>query len=144
MKRFFKILLRLYPFTYRELLGAEMLRVFVQAAEERRAEGCLPFIRFAAAELIGLLLGSARAWRFHRSDRALDLRKMRPPEVSKETYVTALDELLAAQQTVAVNLSRMQDAIAHREFVKARLFSDEERKAREHLRLVHRKYRIAG
>jgi hypothetical protein len=37
----------------------------------------------------------------------------------------------------------MQDAIARGEFVEARFFSDEERSAREHLKWVRRKYRLA-
>ena len=68
---------------------------------------------------------------------------MRAPELSKETYVAALDEVLAAQQRVADNLTRRQDAIARRQFVKARFYSEEEREARQQLRLVHMKYRIA-
>jgi ATP-dependent Clp protease ATP-binding subunit ClpC len=36
----------------------------------------------------------------------------------------------------------MQDSIARHEFVKARFYSDEERKARAQLQLLHRKYRI--
>jgi hypothetical protein len=144
MKRTFRLLLRLYPLDHRQLLGNEMLQVFEQAAEEHRAHGRLAFLFFAFFEFAGLLFGSISAWRrYRRSDRAIDLRKMRPPEVSKATYVTAVDEMIAAQQLVAVNLSRLQDAIARQELVKARFYSDEEHKAREHLRAVHRKYRIA-
>ena len=143
MKRAFRILLRLYPASYRDLLGEEMFSVFEQAAQEQRARGCLAFTRFALAEVFGLLLGSAGAWRRYRAtERALDLRNMRPPEVSKASYCTAVDEVLAARQLVAVNLGLMQEAISRHEFVQARFYSDEERKAREHLRSVRRKYRI--
>ena len=142
MKRAFRILLRLYPATHRDLLGEEMESVFEQAAEQQRARGCLAFTRFVLAELLGLLLGSAGAWRHQPPERALDLRNMRPPEVSKASYCTAVDEVLAARQLVAVNLGRMQEAISQHEFVQARFYSDEERKAREHLRSVRRKYRI--
>lgn len=144
MKRLFEILLQLYPAGQRELFGTEMLRVFERAAEDHRARGRLAFARFAVAEAIGLLGGAAGARpRSRPGARAIDLRKMRPPAVTKAAYVTALDEVLAAEHSVAVNLRLMQDAIARREFVQARFFSDEERSARQVLRLVHRKYRIA-
>ncbi|HLK48354.1 MAG TPA: hypothetical protein VKT49_09480 [Bryobacteraceae bacterium] len=142
MKRIFRTLLRLYPAGHREVLGEEMLFVFEQAAEEQRARGRLTFARFILVEIISMLWEAAAVWKWHRSDDALDLRKMRPPQVSRQRYVTAIDEVLAARQLVAVNLARMQEAIARREFVKARFYSDEERKSREHLRLIHRKYRI--
>lgn len=143
MRSAFALLLRSYPATTRELLGDEMVRVFAEAAADHRARGRWVYARFAAAEVAGLLVGCIRAWtRVWRADRSLDLRKMRPPEVSKQEYATALDEVLSAQREVAMNLARMQNAIARREYVKARFYSDEERKARAYLRMIHRKYRI--
>ena len=140
--RIFQMLLRLYP-PGRDLLEEEMAWVFGEAAAEHRARGRWAYARFAAAEIAGLLLGCARAWMRERgADRGIDLRLMRPPEMSKTKYVTALDELITARQLVTANLARMQDAIARHEFVKARHYSDEERKARAHLQLLHRKYRI--
>ena len=142
--RLFRVLLRSYPPGQRELLEEEMAWVFAEAAAEHRARGRWAYARFAAAEIVGLLLGSARAWiRERGEERGIDLRRMRPPELSKTKYVTALDELIAARQLVTANLARMQEAIARHEFVKARYFSDEERKARAHLQFLHRKYRIA-
>ena len=144
MMRIFQMLLRLYPPGQRDLLEEEMAWVFGEAAAEHRARGRWAYARFATAEIGGLLLGCARAWMRERvGDRGIDLRLMRPPEVSKKKYVTALDELIAARQLVAANLARMRDAIARHEFVKARFYSDEERRARAHLQLLHRKYRIA-
>src|SRR5690348_16833357 len=144
MKSLFEMLLRLYPAGPRELLGPEMVRVFEQGASEHRQRGRFAFACFAVRELFGLLSGCASAWRLSEpGEPALDLRKMRPPEVSKARYVTALDEVLAARRLVLANLRRMQDSISHREFEKARFYSDEERKAREQLRVLHRKYRIA-
>ena len=143
MMRIFQMLLRLYPRGPRELLDEEMAWVFGEAAAEHRSRGRWAYARFAAVEIAGLLLGCVRAWmREREADQDIDLRLMRPPEMSKKKYVTALDELIAARQVVTANLARMQDAIARHEFVKARHFSDEERKARAHLRLLHRKYRI--
>jgi hypothetical protein len=144
MKQVFRFLMRLYPMDHHELLGDEMLQVFEQAAEEQRARGFLALARFAAAELIGLVVGSVSARRrFRRRERAIDLRRMRPPEVSQESYSAAIDEVVAARRRVAANLSCMQNAIARHQFVQARFYSDEEHKARRELRLVLQKYRIA-
>ncbi len=142
--RIFQMLLRLYPPGQRDLLEEEMAWVFGEAAAEHRARGRWAYARFTAAEIVGLLLGCIRAWmRDRRTDESIDLRLMRPPEMSRKKYITALDELITARQLVSANLARMQDAIARHEFVKARHYSDEERKARAHLQLLHRKYRIA-
>ena len=123
-------------------LHPKMSDVFAQVAEDRHREGWIRFAAFVAGELIGLLTGAAAA---HRSARqtVLDLRMMRPPGVSREDYGTALDELIAAQRLVDFNLGRMQQAIARHDFVKARFYSDEDRKARLNLRIVRRKYGVA-
>ena len=145
MRRAFEILLRLYPKSHRELLGEEMSAVFEEAAREYRVQGWRAYTRFAVAEWIGLVLGAARARRRdQRRHPAIDLRKMRAPEVSRQTYAAAVDEVLEAERRVAFNLRLMQEAIADHEFVEAGHYSDEDRKAREHLRLVRKKYRIAG
>lgn len=69
---------------------------------------------------------------------------MRPPDVSRESYCDAIDEVLAAQQRVTFTLARMQQAISRNDFLNARYYSGEDHKARENLRLVERKYRIQG
>jgi len=143
MRRIYALLLRLYPREVRTAFAPEMSAVFAQLAEERRKESWASFSSFVLAELTGLAIGVAAAHHALRRTE-LDLRKMRPPEVSKEVYGGALDEVIAAQRLVDFNLGRMQQAIARHDFLKARFYSDEDRKAREHLRLVRRKFGIAG
>jgi hypothetical protein len=143
MRRIYELLLRLYPPEVRTPLGPEMSAVFAEMARDRRAQGWIPFVRFLVAECAGLLRGAATAHRAaHRPE--LDLRMMRPPGVSRQAYIAAVDDLVAAQRTVDVNLGRMQQAIARSDFVKARFYSDEDRKARANLRHVRRKYGLTG
>src|SRR4029453_5410130 len=58
MRRVYKTLLRLYPREYTELFAAEMSAVFEEAFEERRRQGGAIFLRFAVAELTGLVAGA--------------------------------------------------------------------------------------
>ena len=141
MRRVYEFLLALYPPEVRTPFAPEMSAVFAQLAEDRRGEGWLAFFRFVLEEMLGLLTGAAEA---HRSRRrpVLDLRMMRPPGVSRADYTEALDEVLTAQKVVAFNLARMQQAISRNDFVKARFYSDEDRKARANLGVVKRKYGI--
>lgn len=141
MNRFYRLLLRLYPREFRETFGAEMSAVFEQAAPEARRAGWWASVRFFVRELGGLVAGAAAAWACRRGP-ALDLRKMRPPDVSHRAYAAAVDEVLEVRKLVSSNLVRMQQAIARRDFVQARFYSGEDYKAREALRRVERKYRI--
>ena len=167
MRRIYEFLLGLYPAEVRTSFAPEMSDVFAQVAEDRRREGWFPFAAFVLGELIGLLTGAAAAHRAARQP-VLDLRMMRPPGVSRKVYGIASDELIAAQRLVDFNppapavegpppdpngptiftalqeqlVGRMQQAIARQDFVKARFYSDEDRKARLNLRIVRRKYGV--
>ena len=141
MRSLYQLLLRLYPPEVRTPFAPEMAEVFAQLAQDRRREGWAAYACFAWEELAGVLIGAAAAHR-RRGRPVLDLRKMRPPGMPREVYVAALDEVLAARRRVASNLERMQGALAGNNFSKARVYSDEDHKAREHLRLVQRKYCI--
>jgi len=145
MKQLYQWLLRLYPREIRATFGDEMAAVFEQVAKERRDQGKAAYARFVFSEFIALIIqaGTARIFR-GRPDPALDLRKMRPPDVSRESYGAAIDEVLEAQQRVAFTLARMQHAISRNDFLNARYYSGEDHKARENLRLVQRKYRSQG
>ena len=145
MKQLYQLLLRLYPSEIRATFADEMTAVFEQAAEERREQGRAAYARFVVGELIALIIQAGTARNFRgRPDPALDLRNMRPPDVSRETYGAAIDEVLEAQQRVAFTLARMQQAISRNDFLNARYYSGKDHKARENLRLVKRKYRIQG
>lgn len=93
MRRAYRVLLRLYPYDHRALFAAEMLTTFEESADERRGRGCAVFICFSLAELIGLVTGAGAEWiaklTSDSSDRARclpDLRMMRPPGVTRETF----------------------------------------------------------
>ena len=144
MTRVYEILLGLYPPEYRYLFGAEMPGVFELAAEDRRQQGLVSFVCFVLSEFIGLVLGAGAAWVGRcQLDPVLDLTKMRPPGVTRQTYVSALDEVIDARKLVAFNLNRMEQAISRERFAEARFYSEEDRRARANLRLVLRKYNIA-
>lgn len=142
MPKIYQRLLGLYPAEVRTLFAPEMSDVFAQVAADRRREGWFPYAAFILGEVIGVLAAAAAA---HRTvhQPILDLRMMRPPGVSREVYGAALDELIAAQRLVDFNLGRMQRAIARQDFVKARFYSDEDRKARTNLRLLRRRYGVS-
>ena len=144
MTRAYAWLLRMYPRGEWALFSAEMLATFKEAAKEHRGRGWTVFARFAIEEILGLLAGAARAWLVAwREAPALDLTKMRPPGVPRQAYAEALDEMIEAQRLVESNLARMQHAIYRHEFAKARFYSEQDRKARELLRLLRKRHGIA-
>src|SRR5262249_2788761 len=99
LRQAYDILLRLYPRDYRISFTAEMVTTFAEAAEDRRGHGRVIFVRFAVAELIGLLIGAGAEWlaKFTSDSstrgRCLpDLRVMRPPGVSREQWFGAAND----------------------------------------------------
>jgi ATP-dependent Clp protease ATP-binding subunit ClpC len=52
------------------------------------------------------------------------------------------EEMIDVQKRIKFVVHRMENAIAHHEFDKARFYSDEERKERENLRLLREKYNV--
>jgi hypothetical protein len=98
LTRPYSTLLRLYPRDYRALFAAEMLTAFEEADRERRPSGAAVKIRFAVAELLGLVLGAWAEWTakiaysvYHTNSYvgcrgARDLRLMRPAGVSWESF----------------------------------------------------------
>ena len=144
MTRAYAWLLRMYPRGEWALFSAEMLATFKEAAREHRGRGWAVYARFALREILGLFAGAVRAWfAAWREAPALDLTKMRPPGVPRQAYAEALDEVIEAQRSVESNLARMQHAIYRHEFVKARFYSEQDRKARELLRLLRKRHGIA-
>ena len=93
MKRTYTFLLQLYPRDYRAMFAREMRRAFEITAGERRAMGRASFIRFGAAELIGLSKGAVKEWIAKlTTDKSIrgrvlpDLVMMRPPGVTQEVH----------------------------------------------------------
>ncbi len=92
-KRVYQIVLKLYPSDFRALFASEMLTTFDEAFEELQNQHRFGVVRFALAELIGLVTGAGRE-RFAKfmTDRSVrgrclpDLRMMRPPGVPQEVW----------------------------------------------------------
>jgi hypothetical protein len=106
MKRAYSILLRLYPAEYRALFQNEMLAIIEEAAAERR--GRFAYIWFSLRELAGLACGGGLEWiaKCGRSDRYLD-------------------SVPAGMDRAEFLIRRMEYAIAHHQFAKARYYAEE-------------------
>ncbi len=128
MRRAYKFMLLLYPRGHRDQFAEEMLSVFEEAFDERRAQGWGWSVRFAFTEVTGLIGGAAGA--------CLDRRPA--PEVPAVS--TLPHELIEAQRRVDLNIAGMVHAIANHQFERARVHSNREREARENLRVLREKY----
>ena len=62
MRRAYAFLLEFYPRDYRAMFAREMRNAFDITAEEIRAGGRAVLLRFAAAELLGLIKGAGSEW----------------------------------------------------------------------------------
>jgi hypothetical protein len=132
MKRVYRFMLLLYPRGHRDQFAEEMASVFEQASAERRAEDWAWYVRFTFSEMAGLIAGAAIAWLAERPTAEAPVASALPPE------------LIDAQRLVDVNIAGMVHAIANHQFEKARVHSDQERLARENLRMLREKYGIGG
>ena len=136
MKRAYSFLLLLYPREHRDQFAEEMISVFEEARSECRHQGWNWYVRFSFAEITGLIAGAAGCW--------LGKRPAREAAIANGPESTVPQELVEAQQRVDRNIAGMVHAIANHQFERARTHSDQERQAREHLRLLQRKYGITG
>jgi len=116
MRRAYAALLRFYPAEYRTLFESEMLALFEEAAAERRQRGRVAFFWFSVRELAGLTCGSGFEWiaKCGRPDRYLDF-------------------VPSGEDRIRFFIRRMEYAIAHHQFAKARYYAEEERREREKL-----------
>ncbi|HXR97386.1 MAG TPA: ATP-dependent Clp protease ATP-binding subunit [Terriglobales bacterium] len=74
-------------------------------------------------------------------DKAIDLLDEAGARV-KLRQTTVPEEMAAVQKQLKVTSHRMNSSIANQEFEKARFYSDEERKERDHLRALRDKYNL--
>lgn len=130
MKRAYELLLILYPRAHRAEFSDEMRQVFEAAAVERREQGRAAYAGFALSEILGLVVGAARAW----------LTPERAAQLAAAKYRHLPREVAEAQQRVDENIAGMVHAIANHQFEKARAFSNLEREARANLRVVRERY----
>src|SRR5215831_12278313 len=101
MIRLYEILLRLYPPSHRLAFADEMSAVFAQSLQDRRRQGWISLFSFLFSEFFALLR-DASAVRLTGAE-AIDLTRMRPPDLSRRSYTSALDEVLHAQRLVDLN-----------------------------------------
>lgn len=124
-------MLLLYPRGHRDQFAEEMLHVFEESFAERREHRWSWSVRFAFAEVTGLIGGAAGAWLVRRPTAEVPVASSSLPQ-----------ELVEAQQRIDLNIAGMVHAIANRQFERARALSDQERRARENLRILREKYGI--
>jgi hypothetical protein len=137
-KRIYKMLLHFYPAEYTAVFAAEMLTVFDEAADEYRNRTWPAFLLFTIRELAGLISGGLTE-RLTRATRRHDYI-VSCSGVMPETTLPA--EVFEGAQRVKFLIARMEYAIAHHQFEKARLYSNEEHKERENLLLLKKQYGI--
>ena len=139
MTRAYGFLMRLYPGKHRAVFEKEMTAVFEEAAEEHRRRGWFHFIRFLAAEMAGAVTGSCAQW----------VSAMRRDEQSQRAELAEAGdaglplEIVQAQRRLQANLRRMEYAIAHHQFPRARFFSEVDRREREQIRQLREKHGLA-
>jgi hypothetical protein len=129
MRRAYKFILLLYPRGHRDQFAEEMTGIFEDAFAERLGQGWGWSVRFAFSEVAGLIGGAAGAW-FHRNT----VPATTPSESGRPK------DLVEAEQRINWNIARMVHAIANHQFERARMHSDQERLARENLRVLREKY----
>ena len=135
----FRTFLRLYPADYAALFGKEMVRTFRQTAEDYRRHGTVASFRFYLAEAAGLLCGAGLEWAAKLTTR----KPVRNRILAERPDPDLPAEVLEAQQRVSILVNRLVQAIATHRFQDARNYSAEEQIAREHLRSVLLRHRIA-
>jgi hypothetical protein len=134
----FRVLLYLYPQRHRELLGAEMQAVFEQGAQEHRLLGPSQYLRFVLLEVGGLVLHAAIAQFANATRRGYLENRVHGTLASQDLP----EEVIEAQNALRSTSNQLLFAISHHQFVQARFYKNEERKARENLHQMQEKYGI--
>ncbi len=132
MKRAYRFCLFLYPRDHRDQFAEEMSEVFEQALADSRAHGWAWCVRFGLSEVVGLIGGVAGAW--------IQRPSPVPASATGPAQRWMPPELADAQHRVDAHVAAMVHAIANHQFERARVLSDQERIARETLRVLREKY----
>lgn len=138
MRHTYKFLLLLYPRGHRDRFAEEMTGVFEEASAESRCEGWAWYVRFSFSEMAGLVAGATEAWLAQKPAQKPAPKPAPQVPPAGSSYVP--QELLQAQQRVNANVAAMVHAIANHQFERARALSNQEREARENLRILRDKY----
>ncbi len=116
-----------------------MQAVFEEGAREHRLLGPFQYLRFVLLELGGLVLHAAIAQFAHATHRGYLENQVRGTSAPPQDLP---DDVIEAQNRVAVSVNQLLFAISHHQFNQARFYKNEERKARENLRQMREKYGI--
>ncbi|HKV47880.1 MAG TPA: helix-turn-helix transcriptional regulator [Candidatus Acidoferrales bacterium] len=118
LRRAYSMGLVLYPADFQAQFGAEMVTVFEKAAAQRRSRGSTFVLLFFVKELLGLLMGAARE------------------RISRDHAIRSHDDLpfpsdaAGTERYLEIVSKRLRHAIANHEFVNARYYDQQDRKAR--------------
>jgi hypothetical protein len=121
MSTLYRVLLHLYPASFRKQFSEEMICVFEQSAGERLANRKSASVAFLFTEFFGIVRGATIMW------LAKILPAHRAP--SSSTEINANDERLSIAQVAAQRdavIRNMVAAIARHDFSNARHYSYEE------------------
>lgn len=125
MQALFESVIRFYPEEYRTVFGDEMLSVLAQREAEIRQERPLRSLRFWVTELGALIRGAFTEQMAKHSDpRGYGWFSSRVQETGDLAQDRAGLEVYRKEM-----IRLMERAIAHHDFPRARLYSDEERRA---------------
>jgi hypothetical protein len=143
LAKIYKLLLHLYPAAYKTLFADEMVHVFEEARRGLPERSLSALVRFTAAEFTSVITGAAVEWSARVTSFGSRCMPGHVLDAVSEDQRGPSDQpfdVRIAQDRVTFLLRRMEFAIANHQFQNARLYSEEERKAREHLRLVKSRY----
>jgi DNA-binding PadR family transcriptional regulator len=118
LSRAYAMGLVLYPADFRAQFGAEMVTVFEEAAAQRRNRGRTSVLLFFVGEMLGLLTGAARE------------RAFRDDATRVQDDLPFPSDLAGTERYLEMVSRRLKHAIAKHEFVNARYYDQQERKAR--------------
>jgi hypothetical protein len=135
---FYRAVLKLYPAEYRAAFASEMTEAFEEARISSGEGGPLKLILFAAREFAGLVRGLiveyAAKW------AAQDAYITSRCNAGHDSKLPA--EVVEVQLRLEKVLRSMESAIAHHDFVKARLYSNEEHMTRALLHRLVNEYKL--
>ena len=118
LRRAYSLGLALYPADFRAQFGAEMVRVFEQAAAQRRGRGGAFVLMFFVKEMLGLLAGAARERVFHDDG------------IQPHDDLPLPSDVAGTERYLEIVSRRLIHAIANHEFSNARYYDQQDKKAR--------------
>jgi hypothetical protein len=125
----YRILLRLYPRSFRSAFADEILATLAEVEEDCASRGTIDRILLAGREIAGLLAG-VFVERF-RPERYADA-------VRATVQTPVSDEVVDLEKSIRFHLAQTIDCIAHHKFEGARFHAREEERTRQRLRDIQR------